>query len=186
MVDLTFASRAQHFVPLSLLRYIADNPGVPDEIKYIGEEGGRALKGKNLHLRSTNGPTPCLLTEITGMDLVRKGRLSVQRVDEKAWRAISLLTMKGGWEEMNLKPKKASAKKPVKGTTAKSTNRAGRNKKGPRKDEEEKDEEEKDDEDDDGEEELVESKTTIGRKRKTLEGRDEGISPVRRSTRARQ
>lgn len=52
MVDLTFASRAQHFVPLSLLRYIADNPSLPDEIKYIGEEGGSAIKGKHFRLPS--------------------------------------------------------------------------------------------------------------------------------------
>jgi hypothetical protein len=48
MVDLTFSSRAQHFVPLSLLRFVADHPNLPDEIKYIGEEGASAIKGKPL------------------------------------------------------------------------------------------------------------------------------------------
>jgi hypothetical protein len=121
------------------------------------------------------------------MDLVRKGRLSVQRVDEPAWNAISLLTKEGGWEEMNLKPKKGSSKKAAKGTIAKSTGGRGRGIKGRKKDEDE--ENEKDEEEDgDGEEELEKSvsKTTTGRKRKALEGSDESVLPVRRSTRAKR
>ena len=38
------------------------------------------------------------------MDLVTRGRLSVQRVGEDAWKAIGQLAEKGGWEEMDLKP----------------------------------------------------------------------------------
>lgn len=45
MVELTFASRAQHFVPLALLRYIADNSTLPSEIEYIGDAGAKAIKG---------------------------------------------------------------------------------------------------------------------------------------------
>ncbi len=45
-----------------------------------------------------------------GMDLVTRGRLSVQRVEEDAWKAIVLLAEKGGWQELDLKPK------PKKGT----------------------------------------------------------------------
>ena len=45
-----------------------------------------------------------------GMDLVSRGRLSVQRVEEDAWKAIVLLAEKGGWQELDLKPK------PKKGT----------------------------------------------------------------------
>lgn len=47
MVDLTFKSRAQHFVPLALFKKIAalptDEP--PEDIAYIGEDGVRAVKG---------------------------------------------------------------------------------------------------------------------------------------------
>ena len=47
MVELTFTSRAVHFVPLALLRYIADlAPQVlPEEIAYIGDHGIKAIKG---------------------------------------------------------------------------------------------------------------------------------------------
>lgn len=48
MVDLMFTARAKHFIPLALLRYIAnlakDDP--PEEIKYIGENGVKAIKGR--------------------------------------------------------------------------------------------------------------------------------------------
>ena len=33
------------------------------------------------------------------MPLVDRGRLSVQRVDEDAWNAISSLAERGGWDE---------------------------------------------------------------------------------------
>jgi hypothetical protein len=39
------------------------------------------------------------------MDLVTRGRLSVQRVGGDAWKAIGQLAEKGGWEEMDLRPK---------------------------------------------------------------------------------
>ena len=47
MVDLTFTSRAKHFVPLALLRYISDlNPQVlPEELAYLGDHGIKAIKG---------------------------------------------------------------------------------------------------------------------------------------------
>jgi hypothetical protein len=44
------------------------------------------------------------------MDLVTRGRLSVQRVGEDAWAAIELMAENGGWEELNLKPKKKDVK----------------------------------------------------------------------------
>jgi hypothetical protein len=127
------------------------------------------------------------MTKITEMDLVRKGRLSVQRVDEQAWNAINLLTKEGGWEEMNLKPKKGSSGKAAKRTIAKSTGGRGRGTKRQKKEEDEQNEEDEE-EDGDGAEELEKSvsKTTTGRKRKTLEGPDEGVLLVRRSTRAKR
>lgn len=41
------------------------------------------------------------------MDLVTRGRLSVQRVGEDAWAAIELMANNGGWEELNVNPKKS-------------------------------------------------------------------------------
>lgn len=38
----------------------------------------------------------------TAMDLVTRGRLSVQRVNDKAWDAIQLLATTGGWDELDL------------------------------------------------------------------------------------
>ncbi|PPQ73789.1 hypothetical protein CVT24_007535 [Panaeolus cyanescens] len=89
MVDLSFVSRAKHFLPLSLLRYLAESSygSLPQELKYLTEEDLQAIKG---------------------MDLVTRGRLSVQRVKENAWNAISLMTDKGGWEELDLKVQKGA------------------------------------------------------------------------------
>jgi len=44
------------------------------------------------------------------MDLVTRGRLSVQRVEAKAWDAICLLAQNGGWDDIDLKPRKNSTK----------------------------------------------------------------------------
>ncbi|OBZ70242.1 Thymocyte nuclear protein 1, partial [Grifola frondosa] len=83
MVDVAFVARAKHFVPLSLLRNIAAAWEPPSEIAYIGEEGLKAIKG---------------------MALVSRGRLSVQKVEEKTWGVIEKLAERGGWEDTN-KPK---------------------------------------------------------------------------------
>lgn len=48
------------------------------------------------------------------MDLVTRGRLSVQRVGEDAWAAIELMAENGGWENLDIKPKK----KKLKGSTS--------------------------------------------------------------------
>lgn len=47
MVDAKFESRARHFVPLSLLRYLADLPSAnpPGVVSYVGEDGINAIKG---------------------------------------------------------------------------------------------------------------------------------------------
>lgn len=44
--------------------------------------------------------------DLIDMDLVTRGRLSVQRVDEGAWKAINELAKNGGWEDMDLRPGK--------------------------------------------------------------------------------
>lgn len=47
MVDAKFVSRARHFVPLSLLRHLADLPSAnpPEAVSYVGEDGINAIKG---------------------------------------------------------------------------------------------------------------------------------------------
>ncbi|KAI9507010.1 DUF625-domain-containing protein [Russula earlei] len=79
MVDVKFISRAAHFVPYALLREIAAGRVTQSAgIEYIGEEGIGAIKD---------------------MDLVHRGRLSVQRVRPEAWDVIGQLAEKGGWSE---------------------------------------------------------------------------------------
>ena len=46
-----------------------------------------------------------------------RGRLSVQRVGEDAWAAIELMAENGGWEELDMKPKKKKDVK-LKGSTS--------------------------------------------------------------------
>ncbi|KAK0461608.1 PUA-like domain-containing protein [Desarmillaria tabescens] len=110
MIDLKFTARAQHFVPLSFLRYIGSRTSenvesMPEKISYISQPDVEAIRS---------------------MDLVTRGRLSVQRVDKKAWDAIKLLSEQGGWEDLDTKPEQkrrttatASGKKSKK-VTAKS------------------------------------------------------------------
>ena len=46
MVDVTFISRAKHFVPLALLRHLANSSTEPPtELEYIGSTGLRSIKG---------------------------------------------------------------------------------------------------------------------------------------------
>lgn len=46
MVDVTFSSRVNHFVPLSLLKHISAG-NLPDELAYIGSDGANAIKSKS-------------------------------------------------------------------------------------------------------------------------------------------
>ncbi|KAE9407261.1 DUF55-domain-containing protein [Gymnopus androsaceus JB14] len=78
MVDLTFDSRANHFIPLALLKHISEKvDNLPENMAYIGSDGAKAIKS---------------------MDLINRGRLSIQRVQKPAWDAISLLAERGGWD----------------------------------------------------------------------------------------
>lgn len=47
MVDAKFVARARHFVPLSLLRHLADLPSadLPEVVSYVGEDGINTIKG---------------------------------------------------------------------------------------------------------------------------------------------
>ncbi|KAF8638554.1 hypothetical protein AX17_002097 [Amanita inopinata Kibby_2008] len=85
MVDLTYKSRAPHFIPLSLLKRIADSPPdrVPPDLSYIGLQGCKSIKE---------------------MNLVTRGRLSVQRVSESAWNTIQILAETGGWDDNESRP----------------------------------------------------------------------------------
>lgn len=77
MVDVEFDSRAAHYVPLAILREIAGSGcGVPG-VEYIGPEGVAAVKG---------------------MELVNRGRLSVQKVEEAAYEVIQKMAEQGGWD----------------------------------------------------------------------------------------
>ncbi|TEB23753.1 DUF55-domain-containing protein [Coprinellus micaceus] len=110
MVDLTFKSRAKHFVPLALLRYIAsvslpasseDKDEVPDlveELSYLSRKGVAAIKG---------------------MPLVTRGRLSVQRVSQAEWDAINLLAETGGWDDLDVKKLGTSSSKAASASKAK-------------------------------------------------------------------
>lgn len=55
----------------------------------------------------------------TEMDLVTRGRLSVQRVSEEAWTAIEQLGERGGWDEASLKKRAPKAKSAGKKKSAK-------------------------------------------------------------------
>jgi len=78
MVDVKFVSRVTHFVPYPLLRKIAANGAPPAGLEYIGEKGVSSIKD---------------------MELVRRGRLSVQRVRPEAWEVIKQMAEKGGWTD---------------------------------------------------------------------------------------
>ncbi|KAL5507807.1 hypothetical protein ACEPAH_5425 [Sanghuangporus vaninii] len=98
MVDVAFKSRAARHIPLSLFKRIANSPtdDPPTDVAYIGSEGVRAIKE---------------------MALIKRGRLSVQPVEEDAWKAMQLLGAKGGWEEdLETTTSSGIATKPKKGT----------------------------------------------------------------------
>ena len=126
-----------------------------------------------------------------------RGRLSVQRVGERAWNAIGLLAEKGGWEEMDLRPKKpvkrisssaGKAKESSRTPKAKppATKRKGKTQtKYVERDKNENDEE-ADETEDEEDEEPSRKYTTSKRKRKaTDEGDEDFIETPRRSTRRR-
>lgn len=150
MVDVTFVSRAPNFIPLALLKRIANESELPNDVSYIGQAGLAAIKE---------------------MALVSRGRLSVQKVEEKTWDIIQQLGEKGGWDET--KDKRVKTKPTAKGKPA-----AG--KKGSRTD--------------DDDPPIVDRKTyqpdakSASRKRKAedVDAGDTAPVAVRRSTRARK
>ncbi|TFK43923.1 EVE domain-containing protein [Crucibulum laeve] len=182
MVELTFSIRAKNFVSLALLKHIAESSSLSKEIEYIGEDGAKAIKG---------------------MDLVTRGRLSVQRVDEGAWNSIQLLAEKGGWDEMDLKPKKVGAggnktkAKEKPGTSAKASKSSAKVSKGKKvatQSEQSKEDDNnlpiKNYEEDSTDQQKAEkpkfASKLSSRKRKANDDLGELVEPPRRSTRTRK
>ncbi|KAH9833791.1 DUF55-domain-containing protein [Rhodofomes roseus] len=174
MVDVTFISRATHFVPLALLRNIslASEDDVPEEVAYIGEDGVKAIKQ---------------------MALVTRGRLSVQRVEEKTWDVILQLAEKGGWDAKTVASSKAKAKaKPAAAAKkARKPRVSARKSKKARDEDEDEDEDAEDAPSEEDEEDQTATKNDAkrrGQKRKAEDDHEEtaGSSNPRRSTRARK
>jgi len=166
MVDLTFGSRAKHFVPLTLLRFIADSPSAspPAGLEYLGDDGVAAIKG---------------------MDLVTRGRLSVQRVSAAAWEAAQQLANTGGWDDLDLAPKKkATPKKAASERTGASRPARAAKTKAKAKKRKAKNSDDEDEEDDDYDSEEVISKTTSSRRKRKAEDYEE-LPPSRRANRAK-
>ncbi|KAL1747261.1 DUF55-domain-containing protein [Schizophyllum fasciatum] len=91
MPDVTFVTRAAHLVPLAVLRAIAASGGAEAAgVPYVGKDGVDAIKA---------------------MALITRGRLSVQRVEERAWDTIRKMAEKGGWDEQVGKAKRGAGKK---------------------------------------------------------------------------
>ncbi|KAJ3788920.1 DUF55-domain-containing protein [Lentinula aff. detonsa] len=106
MVDLTFKSRAKHFISLTLLKYISEHvDDLPEELEYIGSEGANAIKG---------------------MDLINRGRLSVQRIQKPAWDVIKLLAERGGWDELMFGKGKGKSKGAGSGNVSKNRGNKGK------------------------------------------------------------
>jgi len=164
MVDLTFGSRAQHFVPLALLRFIADAPATspPAGLEYLGDAGVAAIKG---------------------MDLVTRGRLSVQRVSEAEWTAVQQLTSTGGWDDLDLSPKKKAAVKKAPAAASRPARAAKTKAKAKKRKAKGSDSEDEEDEDYESDEEVI-SKTTSSRRKRKAEDYEE-LPPTRRANRAK-
>ncbi|KAH8096613.1 PUA-like domain-containing protein [Cristinia sonorae] len=148
MVDVTFQTRLPHFIPLSLLKRTAGSStdAPEEELEYIGTQGVQAIKT---------------------MALVTRGRLSVQRVEEKTYDVLLEMGQRGGWDEIDTKKSKATkTSKKVQVKQAEET------------------EGERDNEG--GSTQKKQPKPARGKKRKAGEDRDsdaETSRPLRRSTR---
>lgn len=99
------------------------------------------------------------------MNLVARGRLSVQRVEENAWETIQLLAENGGWEELDLRARKTPTKGPPKVRATRKPKvpikTAGKKKKGETTDEEAGDDSPLSSLDSDGEEEALAGATAV-------------------------
>jgi hypothetical protein len=105
MVSVKFKSRLSHPPSLALIKFLASSSTLPDEVKYIGEGGYKAVKEMQLVNRGR-------LSESLHLQRIRaKGLIEgVQPVTEEAYEAVVQLGMEGGWEGLVIKPGKAKAK----------------------------------------------------------------------------
>ncbi|RXK41056.1 hypothetical protein M231_01687 [Tremella mesenterica] len=90
MVDVKFRSRLLHPPTLALIKHLASSTSLPSEVEYIGSEGLEAIKE---------------------MQLVNRGRLSVQPVTDKAYEVVRLLGERGGWEDLGQGSKGSKGRK---------------------------------------------------------------------------
>ncbi|GAA5851276.1 hypothetical protein JCM3766R1_006049 [Sporobolomyces carnicolor] len=90
MVDVEFVSRLPRLVPLSLLQHLAKLSTPPEALaSYL---------------------TPTHLSAIAESALIRRGRLSVQPVEDKFFEAVNLLGEKGGFDDVLSEVKKGKGK----------------------------------------------------------------------------
>lgn len=119
------------------------------------------------------------------MDLVTRGRLSVQRVSPAAWTAVQQLAETGGWDDLDLNPKKKGAAKKATGErTVTSRPRAAKTKAKAKKRKAKNSDSEDDEDDDYDEDEEVISKTTSSRRKRKAEDYEE-LPPARRANRTK-
>ncbi|KDQ15348.1 hypothetical protein BOTBODRAFT_131112 [Botryobasidium botryosum FD-172 SS1] len=147
MVDVKFNRRLPFLVSLVVLRALASLSAPPSYLPYLTEN----------HLAG-----------IKSMNLLNRGRLSVQPVEDVAWEAIELLGEKGGWEgHLDVKGSKKTVGK--KGSDSREGGAENHSM------------------DNEAVRRTKESKNTGGQKRKRIiEGEEESGRTVRRSTRRKQ
>lgn len=120
---------------------------------------------------------------VADMALINRGRLSVQRVEEKTWSVIEKLAGSGGWEDESVK----KGRKEGTGETDKGKARPGRAAK-TKAGAGDKDVEGGQSEDDKANDEGPKTSTARNstRKRKAEDGGASNVQPLRRSTRSRK
>ncbi|WWC98296.1 hypothetical protein V866_005187 [Kwoniella sp. B9012] len=91
MVDVKFIRRLAHPPTLQLIKHLASlsSSSLPDEISYIGKDGLEAIRS---------------------MQLVNRGRLSVQPVEQLAFDSIVKLGEHGGWDDLVDQKQKGKSK----------------------------------------------------------------------------
>jgi hypothetical protein len=129
MVSVKFLSRLPHPPSLALIKFLASTSTLPDEIKYVGEGGYKAVKEMQLVNRGRLSES-LLLLRIRAKELM----IGVQPVMEEAYEAVVQLGTEGGWERLVVKPGKTKAKAAeVKDEQKEEKVEKGSDKKGPAK-----------------------------------------------------
>jgi predicted RNA-binding protein with PUA-like domain len=130
MVSVKFLSRLPHPPSLALIKFLASSSTLPDEVKYVGEGGYKAVKEMQLVNRGRLSESRLLLPRVRAKELMT----GVQPVTEEAYEAVVQLGTQGGWEGLVVKPGKAKAKAAeVKDKQKEEKVEKGSDKKGPAK-----------------------------------------------------